>query len=305
MVRRVRPLLSPARRCAVLGSPIAHSLSPALHRAGYAAVGLDWTYDAHDVDERALPAFLDGLDSSWRGLSLTMPLKRTVLPLLDDLSPGARRAQVVNTVLLDAGRRFGDNTDVPGAAAAIRERYAGPLDRAVILGGGATAASALLALADLGCRRVVLLVRDPARAEPTLAAARRHPDRPVVSVRTLAAPRVDRRADNRVEISEPAGAVEQGAGPADILVSTIPAGAQDPAVLALVDQVPVVFDVVYDPWPTPLAAHASRLGRTVVSGLDLLVHQAAGQFRLMTGVPDVPLEAMRAAGVAALGGGTG
>ncbi|HET6697762.1 MAG TPA: shikimate dehydrogenase [Nocardioidaceae bacterium] len=301
-MRRVRPLLSPARRCAVLGSPIAHSLSPALHRAGYAAVGLDWSYDAHDVDERALPGFLDGLAPSWRGLSLTMPLKRTVLPLLDDLSPGARRAQVVNTVLLDAGRRFGDNTDVPGAAAAIRERYAGPLDRAVILGGGATAASALLALADLGCRQVELLVRDPKRAEQTLAAAGRHPNPPAVTIGTLPGHRPRPGVGEAARTGEPA---EHDALPADILVSTIPAGAQDAAVLALVDRVAVVFDVVYDPWPTPLAARAARLERTVVSGLDLLVHQAAGQFRLMTGVSDVPLEPMRAAGLAALGGGTG
>jgi shikimate dehydrogenase len=269
----------------VLGSPIAHSLSPTLHRAGYAAVGLDWSYDAHDVDERALPAFLDALDSSWRGLSLTMPLKRTVLPLLDELSAGARRAQVVNTVLLDRGRRYGENTDVPGAAAAIRERYAGPVESAVILGGGATAASVLLALADLGCRRVELRVRDAERANPTVAAAARHPEAPAVTVRTFA---------------EHQG--RRSAGSADILVSTIPAGAQDATVLALVDQVAAVFDVIYDPWPTPLAARSADRGLTVVSGLDLLVHQAAGQFRLMTGVQDVPVQRMRAAGQAALGG---
>ena len=136
----------------------------------------------------------------------------------------------------------------------------------------------MLGLADLGCRHVTLLVRDAARAALTVAAAGRHPDGPVVDVRPLgsAAPR------------------------ADVLVSTIPAAAQTPEVLARVEDVPVVFDVIYDPWPTPLAVAAERAGRTVVSGLDLLVHQAVLQVELMTGRPDAPLEAMREAGRRAL-----
>src|SRR5690606_20934965 len=127
-----------------------------------------------EVAEAGLAAFLDGLDPSWRGLSLTMPLKRAVLPLLDETDEQAVRAGAVNTVVLEAdGRRVGANTDVPGAAAALRERYAGPVASAVVLGGGATATSTLLALADLGCRTATLLVREPARAEETLAAVSR------------------------------------------------------------------------------------------------------------------------------------
>ena len=260
--------------CGVLGSPIAHSLSPVLHRAGYASVGLDWSYAAHEVTEQGLPGFLDGLDDRWRGLSLTMPLKRTVIPLLDDLSPGVVLAQAANTVILRDGRRAGHNTDIPGAAAAITERWAGPVASAVVLGGGATAASTLLALADLGCRNVRLMVRDAGRARETLEAAARHPAAPEVEVASLGSP----------------------AEPADVLVSTIPAGAQTADVVALAERVSVVFDVIYDPWPTPLAA-AARLGDTVlVSGLDLLVHQAALQFTLMTGLPEAPLAAMRVAG---------
>ena len=264
--------------CGVLGSPIAHSLSPVLHRAGYAAVGLDWTYAAHEVTEEGLPGFLDGLDDRWRGLSLTMPLKRTVVPLLDDLSPRAVLAQAANTVILRGGRRIGHNTDIPGAAAAITERWAGPVASAVILGGGATAASTLLALADLGCRNIRLMVRDAGRARETLEVAARHPAEPEVQVARLG----------------------DAAEPADVLVSTIPAAAQTADVVALVAQVRVVFDVIYDPWPTPLAA-AARLADTVlVSGLDLLVHQAALQFTLMTGLPEAPLTAMRVAGERAL-----
>jgi shikimate dehydrogenase len=262
----------------VLGTPIRHSLSPALHRAAYAVLGLDWTYEARELTEADLPAFLDGLDETWRGLSLTMPLKRSVVPLLDELSDRATQALAANTVVLDGGRRTGHNTDVPGASAAIRERYAGPVDRALIVGGGATAASTLLGLADLGCRHVTLLVRDEDRAALTVATAARHP----------AAPRVEVR---RIGCAPP---------PADILVSTIPAAAQDEEVLASAADVPVVFDVVYDPWPTPLSLRAVHDGRLLVAGLDLLVHQAVLQVELMTGMRPAPRDVMRRAGESAL-----
>lgn len=265
----------------MLGRPIAHSLSPVLHRAAYDAVRLDWSYDAYDVGEEDLPQFLDRLDDSWRGLSLTMPLKRSVVPLLDELSARAAQAQAANTVILDAGRRVGHNTDIPGVAAALRERYGGPVDRGVILGGGATASSALLALADLGCRDVTLVVRDPSRVTETLAAAARHPRPPVVRMVGF----------------------DAGPEPADVLVSTIPAAAQSDHVVALARQVPVVFDVLYDPWPTPLARAARHAAQGLVSGLDLLVHQACDQFTLMTGIEQAPLAAMRAAGERALGHG--
>lgn len=269
-------------RCAVLGSPIRHSLSPVLHRTAYAELGLDWVYDAHEVDEAGLAAFLDGLDEDWRGLSLTMPLKRAVLPLLDELDPLAARAGAVNTVLLADGRRAGHNTDVPGAAAAIRQRTDLPLTSAMVLGGGATAASALLALADLGCPAVRVVVRDTGRVQQTLDAAARHPDRP------------------RVEVLSFVEAARLGESPAPtIVVSTIPAEAQGEAVLRLAAPAQVVFDVVYHPWPTPLARLAGAEGRVLVSGLDLLVHQAALQVRLMTG-HEPPLAAMRAAAEAAL-----
>jgi shikimate dehydrogenase len=263
-------------RCAVLGSPIAHSLSPTLHRAAYAELGLDWTYDAVEVDELGLPAFLDGLDASWRGLSLTMPLKRAVLPLLDDLDNWAEVSGAANTVVLD-GERHGYNTDVPGAVAALREHGVDRVGSAVVLGGGATAASVLLALSELGCRDARLLVRDPGRAADTLAAVERNGHGPAVEVGLLSEPVPD----------------------SDVLVSTIPAAAQTEALIAAGGRAGVVFEVLYDPWPTPLATAATGAGRTVVSGLDLLLHQAALQVRLMTG-HEAPLAAMRAAGERAL-----
>jgi shikimate dehydrogenase len=272
-------------RCAVLGSPIAHSLSPALHRAAYQALGLAWTYEAVQVAEHELGGFVAALDESWRGLSLTMPLKRAALPLLDELSGVASMAGAVNTVVLAGARRYGDNTDVPGAAAALRERYGGPVAHAVVLGGGATATSVLLALADLGCTRAHLLVRDPARAADTVAAIARHPQAPSLTVARLG--ELDHLADDLPR--------------ADVVVSTVPVDAQTPPLVAQLSAIGpgAVFDVVYDPWPTPLVRAAD--GRSVVvHGLDLLAHQAALQVRLMTG-HDVPVDVLRSAALASLG----
>ncbi|MDR7253944.1 shikimate dehydrogenase [Nocardioides sp. BE266] len=265
----------------MLGDPIAHSLSPVLHRAGYAELGLDWEYDAHRVPSGGLADFLAGVDALWRGLSLTMPLKREALDLVDRLTDRARLAGAVNTLLLEPdGTRVGDNTDLPGAAAALRERTTMPLASAAILGGGATATSVGLALVDLGVTTVELLVRDEARAGETVAALRAHPAGVDVRVTSLG-----------------------GGAPvvADVVVSTIPADAQTGDLVARCAQVPVVFEALYDPWPTPLAASALSTDRVLVGGLDLLVHQAVLQFELFTGLP-APLGAMRAAGADALAG---
>ena len=268
-------------RCAVLGDPIAHSLSPVLHRAGYAAVGLDWEYDAVRVANDGLPAFLGGLDRSWRGLSLTMPLKRTALALAGTVTERARLAGAANTLVLEDGRVvLADNTDLPGAVAAIRERYDGPVTAGTVLGGGATAASTGLALCELGARTIRLMVRSPERAAQAVTAISRHPSGP------------------RVEV----GSLDGDPVTGDVVVSTIPVDAQHAGLVARCADVPVVFEVLYDPWPTPLAASAADTAdRVLVGGLDLLVHQAVLQFELFTGVAG-PLDAMRAAGEAALAG---
>lgn len=267
------------RRCGVLGDPVAHSLSPVLHRAGYAALGLDWRYDAHRVPSGGLAEFLDGLGPEWRGLSLTMPLKREAMVLADRVTERARLAGAVNTLVrADDGSLGGDNTDLPGAAAAVRERTALPLTSAAVLGGGATATSTGLALADLGVRSLRVLVRDAARAEETARALRAHPSGLEVTVGDLS-------GDAPLDV--------------DVVVSTVPAGAQTRELVARCAPAPVLFEVLYDPWPTPLAASAG--GRVLVGGLDLLVHQAVMQFDLFTGL-QAPLEAMREAGERALAG---
>lgn len=268
---------SEIRQCAVLGSPIEHSLSPVLHRAAYAELGLPWQYSAIDVEESELARFLHGLDSSWRGLSLTMPLKRTVMPFLDVADPWATVSGAANTVVIDHGSLTGYNTDIPGAIAALGERARGPFENAVVLGGGATAASMLLALGEMGCEYARLLVRNPERASETVETVARAERGPVIEVGTL---------------GDAVGAV-------DLVISTIPAAAQTAELVRSADPCPVVFEVIYDPWPTPLAAAALVSGRILISGLDLLINQAALQVELMTNLP-APLAAMRAAGEGAL-----
>lgn len=262
--------------------PIAHSLSPVLHRAAYARLGLaDWSYEAIECDEAGLPALLEGLDDSWAGLSLTMPLKQAVLPLLDEISELAVAVGGANTVVFRGGRRIGDNTDVYGIVTALAE--AGLTDSirtaasVLIMGGGATACSALVALRELGLSTVTVAVRKAARAGAATAVADRLGM--TVAVRTLA------ELDDLL--------------PADLVLSTLPAGAADPyAALIARSCAAAVFDVVYAPWPTPLAAAVTRAGGRVVGGFPMLLHQAVRQVALMTGREDPPVEAMREAGEA-------
>ncbi|MEV8475274.1 shikimate dehydrogenase [Streptomyces sp. NPDC051173] len=270
----------PRRRAAVLGSPIGHSLSPVLHRAAYAELGLgEWTYDRFEIDEAALPGFLAGLDSTWAGFSLTMPLKRAVMPLLDEVSDTAASVEAVNTVVLtEDGRRLGDNTDIPGIEAALRERGVEKVDSAAVLGAGATASSALAALARICTGEVTAYVRSEARA----AEMRQWGERLGVAV----------------TVADWSRAAEALTAP--LVVATTPAGATD-ALAAAVPECPgTLFDVLYEPWPTPLAAAWTARGGAVLSGLDLLVHQAVLQVEQMTGRRPGPLVAMRAAGEHAL-----
>ncbi|MBM7787930.1 shikimate dehydrogenase [Tenggerimyces flavus] len=278
--RQQRAMLSSTQHhCAVLGKPIAHSLSPVLHRTAYAELGLDWTYSVHEVDEAGLAAFVDGVDASWRGLSLTMPLKRAAIPLCDEVDEVARTVTAVNTLLLDEnGRRRGTNTDVPGMVAALRERGVDAVESALLLGVGATACSAVAALASLGARTVMAVARNAATAGELRAVA----ERCGVEVALVS--------------FDDLGSLDA----ADVAVSTVPDAASAVVADTVVKRVGTIFEVLYDPWPTVLAAAGEQAGRTVVGGFDLLVHQAALQVELMTERTPAPLAAMRSSGVAAL-----
>ncbi|MFD4728131.1 shikimate dehydrogenase [Streptomyces seoulensis] len=268
------------RRAAVLGKPIAHSLSPVLHRAAYAELGLgDWSYDRFEVDEAGLAGFFAGLGPEWAGLSLTMPLKRAVMPLLDEVSETAALVDAVNTVVFtEDGRKTGDNTDIPGMVAALREHGIEEVESAAVLGAGATASSALAALARICPGEVVVYVRSAARA----AEMREWGERLDVDVRTA-------------DWADAAEALH-----APLVIATTPAGTADALASAVPERPATLFDVLYDPWPTELAARWSMFGGAVVGGLDLLVHQAVLQVERMTGRAPAPLEAMRRAGERAL-----
>jgi shikimate dehydrogenase len=301
--RAARP--GPAgRRAAVLGSPIAHSLSPVLHTAGYQALGLSgWTHEAIECDEQGLAAFVDFLSPEWAGLSLTMPLKRAVLPMLDDAEPLATEVGAANTVLLRDGKRLGYNTDVPGMVTALRQAGITSGRGAVILGSGATASSALAALRELGATDVAVAVRSRPRAEPLrIVAGRLGLDVRLVDLEADLG--VSTGAGVRSGAGRSAGGGRGGLGQVRwrLLISTIPAvGAAAVAsqIRAGAVQADAVFDVGYDPWPTALAEAAASGGQTVISGYELLVNQAVGQFELMTG-REAPAAAMRAAGLAEL-----
>ncbi|HEY4152869.1 MAG TPA: shikimate dehydrogenase, partial [Pseudolysinimonas sp.] len=155
-----------ARTLAVLGSPIAHSKSPQLHAAAYRVLDLPWTYSAVEVVEGSLGAFINTCDASWRGLSLTMPLKREVLPMLTSRTQLVQTVGAANTLLFDdAGGLHGFNTDVAGIVGAFGDHGVTALESVQILGGGATAASVLAASARLGATRALVSVRDPERAQ--------------------------------------------------------------------------------------------------------------------------------------------
>ena len=258
-------------RAAVLGSPIAHSKSPVLHRAAYAALGLDWSYDAVDVSQDQLPDFLTSCGKDWVGLSLTMPLKTVVLPLLSQISQTAAVVRAANTVVFSPDGLIGHNTDVPGMVRALRE--VAPevaADRATIIGGGATARSALAALARLGASSVQIVVRRAGAVD---------------DLRDVA----ESLGVTLTEVSMDANLAAALAAP--VVISTVPGGAADGLVSHLPLSGGVLLDVAYSPWPTEFAA---AWNGPIAGGLDLLLWQAVGQVELMTGM-HAPVAQMRAA----------
>jgi shikimate dehydrogenase len=269
-----------ARRAAVCGKPIGHSLSPVIHTAGYAAAGLlTWTYTAIECAEAELPDLVASLGPEWVGLSLTMPLKEAALTVADTASPAAAAVGAANTLVRRPdGSWFADNTDIPGMVRVLRDAGVADHPTVSVLGGGGTARAALAAAASLGAASVTVVTRRAAALDELLPAAA------ALGVRL-----------ERADWSDPAAAFA-----ADAVISTVPKGAAD----GLAAAVPwragsVLFDAVYDPWPTPIAAAAAAAGVRVASGLDLLLAQALGQFEQFTGVVPAPEGPMREALAAA------
>jgi len=265
-------MVSPdAPRAGVRGSPIAHSLSPVLHSAAYAALGLtDWTYDLAEVDEAGFLAHTAALDPGYRGLSLTMPLKEVAFQVVHTVSDLAKRVGAINTIVRDERGWRGYNTDVYGIIESLRQIGVGDVDEALLVGAGATARSALEALAEMSTRKVSFMVRDEVRAQ-TAAFAR--------------------------SLGMQAEGIPMGAWPAGakVIVGTVP-GAAYAGLLGTLPAAPagaVVLDCVYGE-PTALPEVARERGYATAQGTDMLLHQARGQVKLMTG-HEAPTEAMRAA----------
>ena len=243
----------------MLGSPIEHSKSPSLHRAAYAELGLDWEYVAIEVDGPGLPAFIESRDETWRGLSLTMPLKHDVLPLLDEVDEVAVLAGAANTVLFDSAGRRGFNTDVGGIVRALGEHGLDRVGSGVLIGGGATAASALIAMAQLGAAEVTVLVRRGGAASA------------LIELGTRLGLTVDEAPIS--ELARIAGA--------ELVVSTVPGGTELGVVASdVLARQAVLLDVAYDPWPSRLAEAWLAVDGTVVHGLAMLLHQALLQVRV-------------------------
>ncbi|WP_285598654.1 shikimate dehydrogenase [Kineosporia sp. NBRC 101731] len=275
-----------AHRAAVLGSPIGHSLSPVLHGAAYTALGLSgWSYEAVELDESSFPAWFAGLGPQWSGLSLTMPLKRVVIPWLSSVTPLAAAVGAVNTVTWtpsDGGERrpLGHNTDVYGIVQALRSTGLSSAAVGCVVGAGATAASAVAALAELGCSSVLVQARSALRAGPVLE----------VAAKLGVAARVSELTSFEDVVA------------ADAVIVTLPGEAASSWAAGLTLTAPPrgsMLDVSYHPWPTDAASRWSGAGGAAVGGFEMLLYQAAEQVRLMTGL-DAPLDDMRAAGEKAL-----
>lgn len=257
-------------RLEVWGDPIAHSRSPQLHAAAYAVLGRDWTYERRRVPEGAFETELAGLTSEWRGLSLTMPLKGAAHGAAAWRDRPAELTGAANTLLLGAGGPRGFNTDVGGIVRSLQERHIDGVVRGRIVGAGATALSALVALGELGVERVEVVARRDAAVMPLAGLGE--------------ALGIDVRAVSFERVEHPA---------VDVTIATLPGDAvvPDAAADALAANGGLLLDVVYGHWPTALARAWVRVDRTTVSGFGMLLHQALLQVRIFaTGDPDVAVD---------------
>jgi shikimate dehydrogenase len=281
-----------ARRAAVLGSPIAHSRSPQLHLAAYRALGLDdWSYERIECSATELPALVRGFGPEWVGVSVTMPGKFAALQFAAERTRRAELVGSANTLLHTETGWRADNTDVDGVMGALGTVIGGQersdrgfriggqersdrgfsMGRAAVLGSGGTAPAAVVGLAELGITDITVVARNPDRAQPLVALGHRLGIESRWSA--LGTPMAD------VDV--------------DVVVSTLPADVAA-QYAATVIGVPLLLDAIYHPWPTQLAQAVEGAGGRVVSGLQMLLHQAFAQVEQFTG-QSAPKEVMSAA----------
>ncbi|BBX60947.1 shikimate dehydrogenase [Mycobacterium saskatchewanense] len=259
------------RKAGVLGRPIAHSKSPLLHLAAYRALGLDdWTYERIECGAEELPAVVGGFGPEWVGVSVTMPGKFAALRFAGERTERAELVGSANTLVRTATGWRADNTDIDGITGALGAASG----HALVCGSGGTAPAAVVGLAALGVTAITVVARDAQKASRL----------------------VDLGARLGVETRFCAldgGRLADAVSDAEVLVSTIPAdvAARHAGTFA---PIPVLLDAIYDPWPTPLAAAVSEAGGRVISGVQMLLHQAFAQVEQFTGLP-APREAMAAA----------
>lgn len=262
-------------RAAVLGQPIAYSLSPYIHNAAYKALGLPHEFTAIECNEASFKHVLESCDDGWMGLSLTMPLKEVAFTVAHTVTSVALLARSINTLLL-TDQIHADNTDVYGLVQAVREHSLVKPHRAVIIGSGATARSAIVACHELGVTSIDLIARNKKALNECGDIAQRL---------GIAVTADDPRETVFTETT--------------LTINTTPAGVADSLIPTLHPPAGAILDVVYHPWPSAITAHWQNSGLVAIPGHSMLLHQAVKQFQLMTGLP-APVEVMRQAVAAKL-----
>ena len=245
------------KRLGVLGSPIAHSLSPTVQLSAYHELGLDWSYEAIEVREGGLETFLRKCDSSWQGLSLTMPLKAEAIIACDAVDSLARQVNAANTITWSSSKTQAHNTDVSGFYNALKLQDAIGVDSVAILGGGATARSAVAAVSKFASK-ITVYIRDPRREESLIQA----------------------KGDGRSTLKMAHWDQAHEGLTAPLVISTTPRAVTDSLAGSIPIKPGILFESLYDPWPTSLVSHWRRSGGRVVGGLELLVEQGIEQLKL-------------------------
>ena len=255
------------KQFAVVGSPISHSKSPIIHRAAHRVLSLDWNYSAVEISEGRLLQFLETLDDSWHGLSVTMPLKLEATRLASELDPIAQATRVTNTLCRTQQGWKGFNTDVFGIQSALKDSLSSGATRVLILGSGATATSAVFAaLLSNPASKVTVVARDAMKAKQTRSLA------------LDAGFSIDIRSFK---------ALYRSLATADIVISTLPAGALDSYATKLgrawfFKPRGLFFDIAYSSWPSAFASAWMARSLPAVSGIEMLIFQAIAQLRVFT-----------------------